>query len=239
MALLSAVLFSGLVSFVSLPFWALNWNWGQYFHRAFGKGWLFIMGIRLKVSGWENIPQTGGYILAPNHESMFDIPLLSSFPLHFHWIAKAEVTKIPVVGWAIRAMKVYLVQRNKSGKDLQVMAGVEAGLKAGDSVVIFPEGTRTRTGELLPMKKGPFKTAANAGVPIIPVAITGTFQIAKPGEWPTRNHDVAIRFGAPFYVPPGKPLSEAQEEFRVILIKLLSEDRGSAYNGRLNDSERS
>ena len=197
---------------------------GQIFHHAFGKGGLALMGIKVRKIGLENIPRSG-CIWAPNHESLFDILLLSSLPYDFAWISKEQVGKIPFIGTAMRGMGCYFVKRNRSAHDLNIMSEVEEGLKKGAMVVIFPEGTRTRTGELLPFKKGAFKTAKNSGVPLIPMAITGTRAIAPPGKLPSFGHNITLRVGTPFYIAPDEDLNLAMGRYRQTLSQLLSEDR--------------
>jgi 1-acyl-sn-glycerol-3-phosphate acyltransferase len=231
LCLFLAIIHSALVSFLSVPFFILVPKIGQTFQRFFGLGWIWLMGIRVHTVGLENLPQAGGGVLAPNHESMLDIPLLCSLGHPLCWLSKEEVGKLPFIGWSMRAMGCYFVKRNRSGHDINVMKDVEDGLKRGASIVIFPEGTRTRTGKLLPFKKGAFKTAQNSGVPIIPIAITGTYQIAPPGQWPSRGHSVTVRIGSPMFFSPEETLESAQKRYRENLIKLLSIDRGSAYNG--------
>ncbi|NBV51304.1 1-acyl-sn-glycerol-3-phosphate acyltransferase [bacterium] len=231
--LLLAILHSIVISFLSLPFFVFFPRIGQKFQQGFGLGWVWLMRIQVRAIGIENLPSTGGVILAPNHESMFDIPLLCSLGYPLCWLAKEQVGKIPFVGWATKAMGCYFVKRNRSGSDLNVMKEVEDGLLRGASIVIFPEGTRTRTGQLLPFKKGAFKTAQNTGVPLIPIAITGTYQIAPPGTWPTRGHSVTVRIGTPLYFSSQESLETLQNKYRENLINLLSLDRGSAYNGSL------
>ena len=231
LCLFLAIIHSALVSFLSVPFFILVPKIGQKFQRFFGLGWIWLMGIRVHTVGLENLPQAGGGVLAPNHESMLDIPLLCSLGHPLCWLSKEEVGKLPFIGWSMRAMGCYFVKRNRSGHDINIMKDVEDGLKRGASIVIFPEGTRTRTGKLLPFKKGAFKTAQNSGVPIIPIAITGTYQIAPPGQWPSRGHSVTVRIGSPMFFSPEETLESAQKRYRENLIKLLSIDRGSAYNG--------
>ncbi len=231
LCLFLAIIHSALVSFLSVPFFILVPKIGQKFQRFFGLGWIWLMGIRVHTVGLENLPQAGGGVLAPNHESMLDIPLLCSLGHPLCWLSKEEVGKLPFIGWSMKAMGCYFVKRNRSGHDINVMKDVEDGLKRGASIVIFPEGTRTRTGKLLPFKKGAFKTAQNSGVPIIPIAITGTYQIAPPGQGPSRGHSVTVRIGSPMFFSPEETLESAQKRYRENLIKLLSIDRGSAYNG--------
>lgn len=231
LCLVLAVVHSALISFLSVPFFILVPKIGQKFQQGFGLGWIWLMGIRVTTHGLDNFPKEGGAILAANHESMFDIPLLCSLGHPLCWLSKEEVGKLPFIGWSMKAMGCYFVKRNRSGHDLNVMKDVEDGLRDGASIVIFPEGTRTRTGKLLPFKKGAFKTAQNTGVPLVPIAITGTYQIAPPGIWPSRGHSVTVRIGSPLFISAEETLESAQRRYRENLIKLLSIDRGSAYNG--------
>ncbi len=108
------------------------------------------------------------------------------------------------------------------------MKELEKGLKAGGRLAIFPEGTRTRSGALLPFKKGAFRTAQNAQVPLIPIAITGSRDIAKPGELPTYGHKVTVRIGKAFWISPEMSLTDSMQQFRLQLSNLLSEDRASS-----------
>ncbi len=217
------VIWSAGCAFISVPLYWIKRSYGQRVHRFFGQGWLTIMGIELKVIDAQNFPEKG--VLAPNHQSMFDIPVLSSLPITFRWISKKEVKRIPFIGWSMQAMGCYFVARDRSGKDLNVMKVVEEDLQRGNCVVIFPEGTRTRTGELLPFKKGAFKIAQNSGVPLVPIAITGTRSIAPPGKFPSRKHRVLLRVGKPLFVEKGESLEKAASTYREALVGLLEKNR--------------
>lgn len=220
------------VAAIALPFFYLKIPFAEKFYNHFGRSWLWLFDVRLKVKGLENLPERGqGIILAPNHESNFDIFILASLPLKLRWISKEEVAYFPFLGWTMKAMGCYFVKRDKSGNDLRMMKQVEEDLQNGVRIVMFPEGTRTRTGKLLPFKKGAFRTAQNAGVPLLPVAITGTRAVAPAGGVPAgRGFDVTVRFGKPYLVGPG-PLPPYMEEYRKILLNLLQEDRGKIYDG--------
>jgi 1-acyl-sn-glycerol-3-phosphate acyltransferase len=220
-----ACLFSFSNSLIAIFCVLIKRQWGQTFHHAFGRINLWIYGVTVSYQGLENIPASGGVILLPNHESIFDIFVLSSIPYDFAWVAKSEVGKIPFIAQHMKALGSFFVKRDGSPDDVNTMREIERVLRNGRSILIFPEGTRTRTGQLLPFKKGAFRTAQNAGVPLVPVAITGTRAIAKPGEFPLRGHRVTIRFGRPFPVAQGADLSEVMAAFRAELIALLAEDR--------------
>lgn len=227
-ALAGVGIWTAILATTGVLFFWISPKMPYWITRTYGRGCCWLMGIQLRVHGLEKLKVLSdsktGVILAPNHESIFDIPVLNCLPINAKWIAKKEVASLPFIGQAGRALGMYFVRRDQSGHDLNVMKEVEAGLKAGISIFIFPEGTRTRTGELLPFKKGAFRTAQNSGAPLIPIAIRGTRHIAPPGSLPAkRGHRVDVRIGDPYSVPPGPLTEKSLHEFRERLIALLAE----------------
>jgi 1-acyl-sn-glycerol-3-phosphate acyltransferase len=220
------IVWTGTYGILIFLAYLIRWDWGQALLRIWATVILKAFGIHTEVSGLENLPKGHGAVFAANHESNFDALVLCLLPIHLRWVAKRELKKVPIIGWTLWAMGAFFVNRDRTEKDLNVMKGVEDGVRAGAFIVIFPEGTRTRTGEMLPFKKGAFRTAQNSGVPICPVAIRGTFEIAPPGKLPTRRgHRVAVKVGKPFPVAAGADLTEVMERFRSELIRLRSEIR--------------
>lgn len=196
---------------------------GFWCNRTYARGLCVLLGFKITYKGFEKLPKNHAVVLAPNHCSLFDIPILASIPFNFRWIAKIQLIKVPFLGWAMRAVGTYLVKRDQSGSDLNVMKEVEQGLRSGISVAIFPEGTRTRTGELLPFKKGAFRTAQNAQVPILPIAMFGTWEIAPPGKLPSRRGQaVTVIAGDPFTIPPGADLLPYVQKCRESLLALIA-----------------
>jgi 1-acyl-sn-glycerol-3-phosphate acyltransferase len=219
-----------ICAIAAIPAFTVHRPWGHAVQRFWGKAICWLLGIHVSFLNLERLPPAG-CVLASNHESMFDIVVLASLPVDVKWISKKSVGAVPFLGWAMKAMGCYFVARDQSSRDLNVMSEVEAGVKSGSRVIIFPEGTRTRTGDLLPFKKGAFKTAQNSGVPLVPIGITGTRSIAPPGRLPLRRHHrVFARIGEAMQISPKVPLNPEMEIFRSRLVALLEENRIHSSN---------
>jgi 1-acyl-sn-glycerol-3-phosphate acyltransferase len=175
-----------------------RWKAGMYALGHAG-AWLALTlaGIRYRVSGRENIPATA-VVFAANHESNVDPPVLF-MALHpqLHILYKAELHKIPIMGTVFDVGGFVAVDRSDRE---QAMASIEQGaqsLRDGNSFLIFPEGTRSRTGDLLPFKKGGFIMAIQAQVPVVPVAISGGRAAMRKGSPIVRPVRVTVRIGRP------------------------------------------
>jgi 1-acyl-sn-glycerol-3-phosphate acyltransferase len=114
------------------------------------------------------------YVAVSNHESYADIFLISHFPWEMKWLSKDTIFKIPVMGWMMRMARDIPIKRGKRESVVSAMQGCRDRLGRRVSVMIFPEGTRSMTEDLLPFKDGAFKLAIEAGVPILPIAVAGT-----------------------------------------------------------------
>lgn len=148
------------------------------FARWWGRGCLFLAGVTLKVEGTEHLPRHGAVVFMANHQSNFDIPaLFAGLPVQFRWIAKIELFRIPLFGLVMHRTGYIPVDRSDRKKSLESLKEGARRIANGTSVVIFPEGTRSDDGNLLPFKKGGFTLAEQAGVPIVPVAIVGSGRI--------------------------------------------------------------
>ncbi len=223
-ATLIGLSWTAFIGLISIPGFLLHPPLGHALHRLWARGAFVILGYRLRIEGLENLPPKGtGLILAPNHESFLDILVIYCLPVDFKWVAKAELRKVPIVGWNIALMGTYFMERNRSTKDLSTMKEAETGLQKGIPITLFPEGTRSRDGVLLPFKKGAFRTAQNAGVPLIPIGIHGTRELASPKSYiPKRGGDIRVRIGMPFKIGLEEPLDAAMERFRKELVKLAT-----------------
>ncbi len=124
------------------------------------------------------------YVVVANHESQADPFLLSWLPWDMRWVAKEELFEPPFTGWAMRFGGDVPLRRGNGDSVRIMMDECERALRGGISIMMFPEGTRSRDGDLLPFKDGAFRLAVRAGVPILPVALAGTRQMRpKHSKW--------------------------------------------------------
>ena len=158
---------------------------------------LACAGIRYRVSGRDQVPPTA-VVFCSNHESNVD-PAVLFEALHpqLHVLYKAELHRFPIMGTVFDVGGFVPIDRGDRDKAMASISRGAAALRAGHSFLIFPEGTRSRTGELLPFKKGGFIMAIEAQVPIVPVAIQGGRAAMKKGSAFVRPVRVSVRIGAP------------------------------------------
>lgn len=174
---------------------------GRFLHnyaKLWGRGGLLLAGVKCELSGTENIPAGTPVIFMGNHQGNFDIlALFASLPGQFRWLAKKELFDIPLFGYAMARAGYISIDRSNPRQALKSIKNAAERIRGGASVVIFPEGTRTRDGALLPFKRGGFQLAAKAGVPVIPFAITGSMQVNPRNRLELHRGAIRIRFGAP------------------------------------------
>lgn len=169
--------------------------------RAWARSILAVSGVRVRVTGAERIGRAGGFVCMSNHQSNFDIPvLLGHLPVPFRWLAKAELFKIPVFGRAMRGAGYIPIERADRAAAIASLGQAGEVVRRGVPVVIFPEGTRSPDGTLMAFKKGGFVLAVQAGVPIVPVAIQGTFAIMPKNRLLIRPRPVTLAIGEPVAV---------------------------------------
>ncbi len=151
---------------------------------------------RIRIEGrWP--PGRGAYVVVANHQSFLDIFLISNIPHEMKWVAKKDLFKIPWVGWAFFLVGDIPIDRGDPASAVKVMAKANRYLEHGMSVMMFPEGTRGRDGKLLPFKTGAFKLAIDAGVPVLPIAVSGTAQGMPKGSPWVRPSRLTVRILEP------------------------------------------
>lgn len=189
--------------------------------RIWSLGSLSAARIKLQVAGLELVPTEGPVIYMGNHQGNFDILALTrAIPRLFSWVAKEELFKVPVFGAAMRRAGYIPLNRSDGRKALKSMNQAAGRIAAGASVVIFPEGTRTKDGSLLPFKRGAFMLAAKAGVPIVPFTINGSREINPRNRIELSPGTIRITFGSPIGVA-GVPEAELMERVRAAIAANL------------------
>ncbi len=172
-----AVIIAGLLGVKDKP--------GGIFDKAprwWSSAVLWAVGIKVRVHGMENVKRGKPHIFASNHVSWFDVPALAKVLPRYKFVAKAELFKVPIFGSGMRAAGMIEIQRENRKAAFGAYDVAAERIRGGNSVVVFPEGTRGHTYPLRPFKKGPFVLAIAAGVPIVPVVVHGTIEIMPKGS---------------------------------------------------------
>jgi len=155
-------------------------------------------GVEVAISGTEQLNPEKPYIFAANHSSQFDIFVLQGFlGVDFRWLAKKELFNVPIWGHAMRRAGYIPIDRSHGRKAIKSLDEAAQKIAAGTSVIIFPEGTRSKDGKLHDFKAGAMILAIKSAVPIVPVAILGTYEILPKGKLLMTPGKVQIRVGRP------------------------------------------
>jgi len=133
------------------------------------------------------------YVVVSNHESFVDILLISHLPTEMKWMSKIEILRIPLVGWMMRLARDIPLERGDAESIAKAMEASRERLSTNVSVMIFPEGTRSKTGELRPFKTGAFRLAIEAQAPILPLAVYGTRDALRKHDWRLGNAEAEVR----------------------------------------------
>ena len=222
------IIFATICSFLALLSALLDRSFYTYFliSKIFSKGVLLIGGVKLSVSGLENLDKKAPYVFVSNHSSQYDIPALQfAIPNKFSIVFKKELSKIPLFGWQMMLGPYVMVDRKKAES---AMKSIEIAKKLMSdkaiSVLLFAEGTRSKTGEVQPFKRGAFYLASRVGYPIIPVTLSGTDKILPKGKFKIKSGTIYIHFDKPITtenVKTRKDEIELMEKVREIVIKNL------------------
>jgi 1-acyl-sn-glycerol-3-phosphate acyltransferase len=179
----------------------VRWRSGGIYDEV-QSGWarrlLKAAGTPVTMVGYERVPRDRPVVFVSNHQSWFDIlALAGTIPGTLRFVAKKEMASIPLLGQAMKAAGHIYIDRQNRTQALEAFEEVAGWIRDGLSTVIFPEGTRSRTGKLLPFKKGPFVLALAAQVPVVPVYVAGTFDILPKARLLLRPRAITIYFDEP------------------------------------------
>jgi 1-acyl-sn-glycerol-3-phosphate acyltransferase len=184
---------------------------------------LWASGSRVVGHGLEHLEPGKPFILAANHVSWFDIFALATLlPVDFHFVAKKELERVPVFGLAWRAAGHISIDRSDRARAVASLRQAGEQMRRERSVVvIFAEGTRSRSGRLLPFKKGAFVLAHETGIPVVPAVITGSFDIMRPDTFVVRPSTIHVHFEPPAH-PAGHTVDGLLEEVRGVFVRRLA-----------------
>jgi 1-acyl-sn-glycerol-3-phosphate acyltransferase len=165
------------------------------FHGTQVYAWIIlkVCGIRLRVRGREHIQPNQRYVILSNHASYFDPPaLVLALGLQYRWVIKKELRKVPLFGLALETSRNLFIDRSKGSDALESIKQGVAQLPEGTGILLFPEGTRSIDGQLLPFRKGGFVIAKDGELPILPVTIRGSHERLPKGRAAFSAGDIEI-----------------------------------------------
>lgn len=200
-----------------------------------GRNWvrwiLKSCGIRVVVEGLENVDPRRPQVFMSNHQSVFDIgAIVTTVPVDFRFVAKRELTRIPFFGWALALGGHVIVDRGNRARAIASLDRAARQIARGTNVIIFPEGTRSPTGELQNFKKGGFHLALAAQVPVVPVTVSGSTRITPKRSLRVESGEVKIVYGKPI------PTEGMTAEDRFALADMVREGITAGYDPSYQES---
>jgi len=202
---------------------------GDWFLR-FARGWartiLAFSGVAVTVRHAERLDPRRSFVVVANHESYSDVlVLLSRLPMQVRFLAKRSIFRVPILGWSIHAAGFVPVDRGDAARSVSTVDTALKRLRSGKSLVVFPEETRTWTGELAPFKKGAALLALKTGHPLLPVGIAGSRKVLPRGAWNMTPGRVVLAIGTPIEVD-GRSTRERDQvmrEMKDAVVRLRNE----------------
>ncbi len=178
--MLAATVLFGLLCFLLVPFLGPR-RAGRLTAVPWSRLGLILSGVQVRLHGLEHLDPKQSYVIVANHLSQYDIWVLyGHLDKDFRWVMKQELRKVPVIGPCCALLGHIFIDRSDSRAAIASLETAKARLVGGTSILFFPEGTRSRDGELRPFKKGAFRMAQDLGLPLLPVTLTGTREILPP-----------------------------------------------------------
>jgi len=208
---------------------------GRRISRVWGKLLLKVLGISVTVEGLERLDPGRTYVFAANHRSQFDIfVLLETLPCDFGWVAKKSLFQIPIFGQALDRLGNVSIDRQNLQDAIKSLNHAAGLVQGGRSLVVFPEGTRATSRELLPFKKGVFIMALKGGQPIVPVSISGTMAIQPRGSLQVRPGPIKVVISPP--IDPRDFRGRPKEEVMAAVYRAIADHFDPDYPYGPNDS---
>lgn len=184
--------------------------------RTWARGLVLGAGATLVVENATDIDWSRPYLLAANHQSIIDICVLfMAVPVPLRFLFSSHTMRWPMVGWYGRATDMPVIDRDNPRSAPAMLRHVARLLAAGQSVCLFPEGTRTRDGRMSDFKAGPLEAALRAGVPVLPVALDGAGAVLPPEGFAVRPGTIRVRFGTPIAAAGDRNQLAAQAQAQV------------------------
>lgn len=217
-----STIFWGSLSFVSVVF-SPKGEWSHLCMRYWSKTILRFCGMKLKVEGLEHIRGDEVQIFASNHQSFFDIWVLSAaIPVKFGWLGKKEASRVPFLAMHMRRNGYIVIDRSNREKAILSIDKAAETIRRGNRIAIFPEGTRSRTSAMGPFKKGLFHLCSQTEVPLVPMYIGGTGRALRSGSMVIRPGGIRLKIGTPFSTRKYKKgnISSMMRDFRTVMEDL-------------------
>ncbi len=223
---LPTMLLGGLVMIPLADWFGGKRRLGYEIGRAIMGASFRVAGVRVVVEGRELIEPWETRVYVPNHASLMDMPaVMYVIPGANSTLIKREAYRVPLVGTAFRQVGFLPVERAQKASARKSLDEAVRVARAGHSFIIAPEGTRSRTGKVGPFRSGAFRIAAAAGIPVVPVSVTGAAGLMPPGSWLLYSGVVRIRFHRPIPTTgmDRERLSELRTEVRRMIVDALEE----------------
>ncbi|MBQ9470530.1 MAG: 1-acyl-sn-glycerol-3-phosphate acyltransferase, partial [Bacteroidales bacterium] len=174
---------------------------------------------RTVVEGRQQADPNKTYVMLCNHQSLFDIVVLYAIRLHFKWVAKKELARVPFVGWNLYLNRYMLIDRGSFGGSKRMLLDGLAHLRMGSSLMVFPEGTRSATGRMGRFKDGAFNLAQQAQVALLPVVLDGTRNVFRGGHINYRQtFRIRVLPEVPYSAIAGRPVAEVAQELHALML---------------------
>lgn len=174
--------------------------WGSFASRWWGKSIIRVSLLPVEVKGRENIQPGTSYVFVANHQGQYDILLVCGFlGTEIRWMMKRALEKVPFLGIGCKYAGYIFVDKGNAGKVRATYRRAEEALKGGASVMVFPEGSRCRTGEMEPFRRGAFTLADELQLPVVPMTINGSYKVMPRGKALIEYHPLSLTIHKPIY----------------------------------------